>query len=100
MMRMMHRLFPQGVLPNGHNLIQPYHYLRVVVDDNVIFMASDTPNIDSTSTTSVWYSAGREVLRFRDGRLIAAVGLATEWRGVVLPPLPTLVGTGTADTAV
>jgi hypothetical protein len=36
----------------------------------------------------IWYSAGREVLRFRNGRLVAAVGLATEWRGIVVQGLP------------
>jgi hypothetical protein len=65
-----------------------FHYLRVVVEGHVIFMASGTPDIDAPGITSVWYSAGREVFRFRDGRLIAAVGMPREWRHVVLPDLP------------
>jgi len=84
----MHRILPQDVAAERTEFAPPYHYLRVVVGDNVIFMASDTQNIDATNTASVWYSAGREVLRFQNGRLVAAVGLATEWRGVVLPELP------------
>lgn len=87
----MHTL--QYVVPRGADVERtrfdpPFHYLRVVVDGNVVFMASDTPDIDAAGTTAVWYSAEREVLRFRDGRLVAAVGLGTEWRGVVLPDLP------------
>ena len=51
-------------------------------------MASNTPNIDDPETTSVWYSADRAVLRFQDGRLVAAIGTPTEWRHVILPQIP------------
>ena len=87
-MLMLHHVSPQGGDNEQVRLDPAYHYLRLVVDDNVIFMASDTSNIDSTNTVSVWYSAGREVLRFQNGRLLAAVGLASEWRGVVIPDMP------------
>jgi Group 4 capsule polysaccharide lipoprotein gfcB, YjbF len=66
-----------------------FRYLRVETGGNVIFMASDTPRIDTADTVDIWYSAGREVLRFRNGRLVAAVGLGTEWRGIVVQGLPT-----------
>lgn len=85
----LHRVGSQGSSAERAQFDPRFHYLRVVVDSRVIFMASDTQNIDSANTTSVWYSAGREVLRFQDGRLVAAVGMDTEWRGVVLPELPT-----------
>ncbi len=88
MMLMLHHVSPQGSSYERVMLDPAYHYLRLVVDDNVIFMASNSSNIDSANTVNVWYSAEREVLRFRDGRLVAAVGLATEWRSVVLPELP------------
>lgn len=65
-----------------------FRYLRVEAGDNVIFMASDIPSNDAAGTVDIWYSAGREVLRFRNGRLAAAVGLATEWRGVEVQGLP------------
>lgn len=65
-----------------------FHYLRVVVDNKVIFLASDTPSINGIGMSTVWYSAEREVLRFRDGRLIGAIGLTTEWRNVVMPEFP------------
>jgi len=87
-MQTLHHVVSQGSDAERAQFDPRFHYLRVVVDSHVIFMASDTPNIDSSNTTSVWYSAGREVLRFQDGRLVAAVGMDTEWRGVVLPELP------------
>lgn len=79
-MRTMRHMVPQRVVAERTEFAPPYRYLRVVVNGRVVFMASDT--------TGVWYSGGREVLRFRNGRLVAAVGLATEWRGIVLPELP------------
>jgi hypothetical protein len=88
MMLMLHRVSPTGEGNEQARLDPAYHYLRLVVEDNVIFMASDSLNIDSANTVSVWYSAEREVLRFQNGRLVAAVGLTTEWRGVTLPELP------------
>jgi hypothetical protein len=36
----------------------------------------------------VWYSGTREVIRLQDGRIAGAAGTTTEWREVVLPPLP------------
>lgn len=83
----MYRGVPQNVAERTE-FAPPYHYLRVVVGGRVVFLASDTPPVDTAGTTSVWYSGGREVLRFNDGRVVAAVGLATEWRGVVAPELP------------
>ncbi len=65
-----------------------FHYLRVVINDRIIFLASDTPDINDPGVTSTWYSADREVLRFRNGRLVAAIGTATEWRNVLLPQFP------------
>lgn len=65
-----------------------FHYLRVVLSNRVVILASATPNIDVPGAVTVWYSAEREVLRFRDGRLLAAVGLETEWREVRIPALP------------
>lgn len=65
-----------------------FHYLRVALNDRVIFMASASPSAEIKNGVSVWYSADREVLRFQNGRLIAAVGLSQEWRSVTLPVLP------------
>lgn len=80
-------------LSSGHpseqaQLDPHFHYLRVYVLGKPIILASDTPNIDDRGVTGVWYSAGREVLRFRDGRLVAAIGTPVEWRQVTIPDLP------------
>lgn len=88
MMQMVRHAVPLDSVNERSQFDPRFQYLRVVVDGNVIFMASDTPDIDSAKTVGVWYSAGREVLRLQDGRLLAAVGLATEWRAVVQPELP------------
>ena len=61
-----------------------YQYLRVVKDGRVVYLALG--NVDSG--TAIWYSAGREVLRLKDGRIAGASGLVTEWRNVVLPAFP------------
>ncbi|GAB4421834.1 MAG: lipoprotein [Sideroxydans sp.] len=66
----------------------PFSYLRMEISGRVVFLASDTPDAGKPGVTETWYSAGREVLRMRDGRLIAAVGMRQEWRAAVIPPLP------------
>ncbi len=66
-----------------------FHYLRLTVNGRVILLASGTLHIDDIDAMSVWYSADREVLRFQNGRLLAAVGATSEWRKVRLPALPT-----------
>ncbi|MDD5059014.1 MAG: YjbF family lipoprotein [Sideroxydans sp.] len=88
MMQMLRRVSPQGDEFDSVELNPAYNYLRLSVDGNVIFIASDTSNVDSANVVSVWYSAGREVLRFQNGRLVAAVGLTSEWRSVLLPEMP------------
>lgn len=62
-----------------------FSYMRVVVGGRITFLALGNQDVESDGTVEVWYSAGREVLRFRDGRLVEAVGLTTEWRHVSFP---------------
>jgi len=70
---------------NNYRLDPDFKFLRVVTKDGrEIFLALG--NIDNG--TQVWYSATREVLRLRDGRIAGASGLFTEWRNVVLPEFP------------
>ena len=88
-METLHHIAPRGGDAERVEFDPGFHYLRVETGGNVIFMASDIPRIDTADTVDIWYSAGREVLRFRNGRLVAAVGLATEWRGIVVQGLPT-----------
>ncbi len=79
---------PAGAPAAEVKLDPRFAYLRVSVNGAVAFLASDTLAPDSPGITSVWYSAGREVLRLQDGRLTGAVGTSTEWRAVRLPVLP------------
>lgn len=65
-----------------------FDYLRVVVDGRVVFLAMGNEDKDAHGSMEVWYSAAREVVRFRDGRLVGAVGLDTEWRNVTIPNIP------------
>lgn len=85
---MARHLFPQESNVDQVRLDTRYQYIRVTVDDGVAFLASDSPDVDAVDRDVVWFSAGREVLRFRNGRLVAAVGLPMEWRNVALPQLP------------
>jgi hypothetical protein len=84
----MRQLLPAGDVAEKSNFPPPFHYLRAVVDGRTLFLASNSQNIDSTLSDIVWFSAGREVLRLRDGRLVAAVGTQVEWRSVNIPELP------------
>lgn len=88
MVQMMQHAIPQDAGVERAQFDPVFHYLRVETGESVIFMASDTPGIDAADVIGVWYSAGREVLRFQNGRLVAAVGMGAEWRNVVLPDLP------------
>ncbi len=62
-----------------------YRYLRLVVDGRPLILAQSKSN---PLEGSPWFSAAGEVLRFRDGRVVGATGLLTEWRAVQLPDLP------------
>ena len=61
-----------------------YRYIRVDVGGRTVFLVLGY--IDQS--TEVWYSAGHEVLRVRDGHIAGATGLFTEWRNVILPNFP------------
>jgi hypothetical protein len=63
-------------------------YLRVTIGGRVVLLALGNVDSDRQGPIEVWYSAEREVLRLQSGRLVGAVGLTTEWRGVLLPELP------------
>jgi hypothetical protein len=65
-----------------------FSYIRVTVGRQVAFFALGFFDKDRHGQVEVWYSGQKETLRLQDGRLIGVVGLATEWREVVLPDLP------------
>jgi hypothetical protein len=71
------------------SLLNPkFHYLRVTVENRVAFLVLGFLDNHPQGRIEVWYSGQKEAVRLLNGRLIGAVGLATEWRGVVLPDLP------------
>ena len=65
-----------------------YRYLRLTIDGRVALLVLGEVDNHPQGDIEVWYSAEREVLRLQNGRLVGAVGLTTEWRGVSIPDLP------------
>ena len=76
-----------------------FRYLRVTIGGRVVLLALGYVDSDPQGPIEVWYSAEREVLRLQNGRLVGAVGLTTEWRGVSLPELPSWSAAARAETA-
>lgn len=65
-----------------------FAYLRVTIAGRVVLLVWAYQDDGPRGSVEVWTSAGREVLRLQQGRLVGAVGLTTEWREVRLPDLP------------
>jgi hypothetical protein len=64
-----------------------FRYLRVTVAGRVVFLALGYTDSTPDGAVQVWYSAEREVIRLRDGRLVGATGLTREWQAVTIPPM-------------
>ena len=62
-------------------------YLRVVSGGRIVLLVLGNVESGAQGPIEVWYSAEREVLRLRNGRVVGAVGLTTEWRSVSMPQL-------------
>lgn len=69
-----------------------FSYLRITLGKHVEFMARGYVDAGVEGVehgpVEVWYSAGREVLRLQNGRLVGTGGLTTDWVRVALPELP------------
>ncbi len=66
-----------------------FRYLRVTTQGGgVAFLALGYVDNTPQGPLEVWYSGERQVLRLQNGRLAGVTGVATEWHGVSLPPLP------------
>ena len=65
-----------------------FRYLRITIAGHATLVVLGYVDTDPQGPIEVWLSADREVLRLQNGRLIGAIGLATEWRSVILPRLP------------
>jgi hypothetical protein len=76
-----------------------FRYLRVTVGGRAVLLALGNVDSHPQGPIEVWYSGEREVLRLQNGRLVAAVGLTTEWRDVSLPELPSWFAASRADQA-
>lgn len=70
------------------NLDPSFRYLRVQVDKRVAYFALGYIDPHPDGSIEVWYSGEKEVLRLQRGRVVGAVGMATEWRGVSLNSPP------------
>jgi len=76
-----------------------FRYLRVTIGGRVVLLALGDVDSHPQGPIEVWYSAEREVLRLQNGRVVGAVGLTTEWRGVSLPELPSWSAAARAEQA-
>lgn len=65
-----------------------FQYLRITVGARIVFLALGNIDPNPEGNEQVWYSASGEVVRLRNGRVVEATGLFTEWRHVTLPKLP------------
>jgi hypothetical protein len=75
--------------PAGEPRLNPkLQYLRVTLDGRTAFVALGEIDQHPLGPIEVYFSAGREVLRFQNGRVVGAVGTTTEWRRVLVPELP------------
>ncbi len=76
----------------GVTLNPALRYLRVTIDGQVsLFVLGELDASTDSNTrapTEVWYSAEREVLRLRDGRVMGVAGFTPEWRNVELRGAP------------
>jgi hypothetical protein len=66
-----------------------FRYLRVQVDDRVLFMALGSVDPSPDGPVEVWYSADADVLHLRDGRVVGAtLKRGTNWSSVSFLHLP------------
>lgn len=64
-------------------------YLRVQIDDREVFMALGYIDLTPEGAVSVWYSADKNVLRIRDGRVVgSSMKSGIEWQRVSFVNLP------------
>lgn len=80
--------FGAGADPTRDVKLNPdYRYLRVEVDGRppaLLVLGYIDAHPDGAIET--WYSASREVIKTQNGRIVATVGLETDWRSVRYAP--------------
>jgi hypothetical protein len=59
-----------------------FQYLRMTIGKRAAYVALGYTVQHPNGPIQVWYSGDLEVLRIQNGRIIGAIGVATEWRDV------------------
>jgi hypothetical protein len=72
----------------GAALNPAHQYKRISMDGRSLFLALGDRDHHPDGLIEVYYSSGREVLRFQNGRVVGAAGLLTEWRNVSVQKMP------------
>jgi hypothetical protein len=80
--------FPARGGDPGAFLSPEFAYLRLVNEGRVGYLARGAVEQSPDGAVEVWYSADREVLKIQNGRILAALGTSTEWRGVSNSSIP------------
>lgn len=63
-----------------------FAYLRVTRDSHVGLLWRGNIERSAEGSVEVYYGSGGEIVRLRDGRVVGALGLNTEWRRVEFAP--------------
>lgn len=85
----MQLLLKRGTSVDDAVLPAEYEFLRVTIRDNTAILGLARVDPHPEGQIAHWSNALGEVLQIQEGRIVAAIGLPTEWRGVMLPKLPT-----------
>ena len=72
----------------GRSLRPDLRYLRATIDGRALLLALGELDPHPLGAVEVWYSAEREIVRLQNGRVVGVVGSVAEWRGVVVPEMP------------
>ena len=85
----------KGATTESANLRSDVRYLRLTTGGRVVLLVLGYIEPSSEGETEIWYSGTGEVLKLRRGRIVGTTGLATDWRSVRLPSLPSWVSVST-----
>ena len=78
------QVLPGRAAPETARLDPKFSYLRVTRASHVGLLWRGSTEASAEGTTEVYYSGTGEVVRLLNGRVVGALGLATEWRKVSL----------------
>lgn len=85
----------RGIWGKGRDNIDParldpaYRYVKLVINGTPLVLALGSIDATPEGPTENWYSATGELLRIRDGRIVATAGIdPVDWRGTASDALP------------